>query len=108
MKIIEKKFVPITEAKNYLKESKRELYEQKLAYEYARTFSKLKPAEAEKLIKELESLNISKLKRKFIIMIVDILPSSMDELRTILSSSDVTFKSDEVKKIFEVISKFKR
>ncbi len=106
MKIIDKKYVPIVEAKDILKESKRELYEQKLAYEYAKQFSKLKPDKAKELIEKLNSLGISKLKEEMIIKIVDILPSSIDELRTILTTSELTFKADEINKIYDVVKEY--
>ena len=107
MKIIQKKYIPLVEAKEYLKKSSREIYGQKIAYEYTKLFSKIKPKDAKKLIEELNGLNMAKLKEEFIIKIVDVLPGSIDELRTILSSSSIPFKSEEVKKIFEIISKYR-
>ena len=107
MKIIQKKYIPMVEAKEYLKKSDREIYGQKMAYEYVKSFSKIKPKDAKKLIDELNGLNIAKLKEEFIIKIVDILPGSLDELRTILSSSSIPFKNEEIKKIFEIISKYR-
>ncbi len=106
MKIIEKKYIPISEAKDILKNSKRELYEQKLAYEYVKQFAKLKPEKAKELIEKLKALDIPKLKDEMIIKIVDILPESVDELRTLLTTSELTFKSDEINKIYDVVKEY--
>ncbi len=106
MKVVEKKYIPISEAKDILKESKRELYEQKLAYEYAKQFSKLKPEKAKELMEKLQALNIPKLKEEMIVKIVDILPETIDELRTILTTSELSFKADEINKIYEVVKEY--
>ena len=107
MKVIQKKYIPLVEVRDYLKKSDREIYGQKIAYEYAKSFSKLKPKDAEKLMEELKGLNIQKLNDEYITKIVDILPGSLDEIRTILSSSTISFKNEEIKKIFDVVSKYR-
>jgi DNA-directed RNA polymerase subunit F len=72
---------------------------------FIKKFSKLKPKEAEELRKEIENLNIIKIKPENIVKIIDILPETPEELNKIFT--DVSLDEDETTKILETIKKFK-
>ena len=72
---------------------------------FLKKFTKLKVKEAKEMKKELEGLNIVKLKGEHIIKIIDILPEDAADLNKILV--DVSLDEDENKKILEVVKKYK-
>lgn len=100
-------YIPLSEAKELLEEEsrKRELTElQKAALNHASKFSKLHAKEAKELQKELISLGLTE---QAATKIVDILPSNVDELRTILYPSIQNLDADLANKIMETIGKFR-
>ncbi len=100
-------YIPLSEAKELLEEesSKRELTElQKAALNHASKFSKLHAKEAKELQKELISLGLTE---QAATKIVDILPSNVDELRTILYPGIQNIDADLANKIMETIGKFR-
>jgi DNA-directed RNA polymerase subunit F len=68
-------------------------------------FNKLKPKEARELKKEIEKLEMIKIKPEYAIKIIDVLPETAEELNKIFV--DVSLDEDETKKILETIKKFK-
>ena len=106
--VIKEKFVPVSSAKEILsKEEKDDLeYQQTLALEHAKKFSKLSEKDAYKLIEELQALDNRKLKDKYIVKIADILPKDMEELKVILSGSPVSFDDENLKKVLEIVKKY--
>jgi DNA-directed RNA polymerase subunit F len=81
-------------------------YEQKMAYENARDFTKLTEKQAEDFRKELLSLEMRKLTDNFIIKIIDVMPESAEDLKILLQSSKISFKKQELEKIFEIVKKY--
>lgn len=107
MKIIEAKPVPMGVAKEIMvkKERKEEIsYEQKLAIEHLKKFTKLSKDKALKLIEEIS--NVVKLSDEILVQIVDILPQTKDELRTILATEKFSLRDEEIEKILEIIKKY--
>ncbi len=107
MKVGEAKPVPMAIARDILSKREKEgelLYEQKLALEHLKKFTKLSPKKAESLIKEISE--VVKLSDEVLIQIVDILPKTPEELRTILSIEKFSLREDEIKKILEIIKKY--
>lgn len=104
--VVDEKYVPLATVKEILKKVKNPTFEQKQAYQHARNFSKLKESEAQKLMEELKALEIRKLKDDMIVKIVDILPETAKELKSIVSISKVSFKQDEIEKILEIVKKY--
>jgi DNA-directed RNA polymerase subunit F len=72
---------------------------------FVNKFNKLKPKEAKELRKEIESLEMVKIKPEYTVKIIDILPETAEELNKIFV--DVSLDEDETKKILETIKKFK-
>lgn len=66
-------------------------------------FSKTKAA---KLVKQIRDLEIPRLKDHQILKIVDILPSSEQELKLLLSGFNITVSKDNIKKIMGVVDDY--
>jgi len=73
---------------------------------FIKKFNKLDLEKARELIKELESLDILKLKEEHIKKIVDIIPEDSAEINKILTT-EVNLDADETIKILETIKKYK-
>ncbi len=106
--ILESKPVPMAVVKELLKKKKGEemSFEEKQAIEHLKALTKLSAKEAEKLEEELRKLEMRKLKDENIVKIVDILPTTMEELKLVLSDAKVPFNKEELEKIFEVVKRF--
>lgn len=107
MKVIEVKPVGRAEAKEIMisREKEKELvYEQKLAIEHLKKFTKLKPEDAKKLAKEVSS--ILRMNPETLVQIIDILPKTPDEVRMIFAREKFSLKEDEINKIIEVVKKY--
>lgn len=107
--IIEEKPVSLVRVKSILKKRKAagELtYEQKIAYEHARKFSKLTESRALKLREDLCELGIRRLRPNHIVIILNLLPKSSEELKLITASGVAALKSDEIKRVLEVVKKY--
>ena len=72
---------------------------------FIKKFTKLKPAEAKKLNKKLQELDLIKLNEKHIVKFVDFLPEDNEEANKI--ASDTNLNEDEIKKVLETIKEFK-
>lgn len=107
MKIIEAKPIPMAIARAVMaeKEKEKELgYEQKVAYEHLTKFTKLKEADAEKFLEELNS--IVRMSQETAVQVVNLLPKSADEMRLIFSRERFSLKEDEINKILELVKKY--
>ena len=71
--------------------------------EYINHFVKITPEQGSKLTKKLEDLNIPRLKDIHIAKIIDILPSTLEELRAVLQGYTITVSQDNMKKIVEAV-----
>jgi DNA-directed RNA polymerase subunit F len=101
------KYVSLSEVKNLLEkeEKKRELtYEQKLALEHAKHFSKLGITKAKNMVEEL--VKLERITEPFAFKIVDILPMHPEEVRAIFAKERFTLEDDEVKKIIKIVEKY--
>lgn len=72
---------------------------------FLKKFSDLKKEDTEKLKEEIKSLNLLKVKNEHIVKIIDLLPSSKEELNKIFV--DIGLDEDESKSILEKIKNFK-
>ncbi len=73
--------------------------------DFIKKFSKIASAKAEQLRKELEDLRVLKLKKEYIVKIVDLLPKDTEDLNKIFI--DVSLDEDETNKILEIVKKYK-
>jgi DNA-directed RNA polymerase subunit F len=72
---------------------------------FIKKFSKIQGKKAEELRKELESLEILKLKSEYIVKIIDTLPEDAADLNKIFS--DVSLDEDETNKVLEIVKKYR-
>lgn len=106
LEVLKERFIPITKVVGILKDIKGRTYEQKLAFEHAKKFSKIKLEKARDLCEELKKLGLRRLKEKEIIKIIDILPKDTDELKGLFVGSATAPKKDEIEKIFAIVKKY--
>jgi DNA-directed RNA polymerase subunit F len=107
MKVIDTKPVGMPEAKEIMssREKDKELtYEQKLATEHLKKFTKLKPAEAKKMLEELSA--VLRMSEETKIQILNLLPKTPEELRMIFTRENFSLKDNEIKSILEIIKKY--
>lgn len=106
--ILNSEFVDLTTVKRILKDKPKKdmTYEQKLAYENAKDFSKLTDKKADELIAELRGLGMAKLTDDLIPKLIDLLPLTIDDLKLLLISVKVSFKKEELDQIIEVVKKY--
>ncbi len=106
MKIEDVKPIPMGKAKEIMLKKEKEglSYEQKLALEHLKEFTKLDKEKALKLIEEINS--VVKLSEEILIQIVDILPKTKEELKTITSSEKFSLRDEELDKILEILKKY--
>ena len=110
LEIIEETPVGITQLKEELSKIQKGDNElsprsQKLE-EYVNQFTELSSEEYKKLIGELTKLDIPRLKELHIIKIADLLPVTVNDVKTILQGYALTVTNDNMKKIANVSSKF--
>jgi DNA-directed RNA polymerase subunit F len=68
---------------------------------YLKKFLKTKPEQSKKMKEELEKLDLLKLKKEYIVKIIDLLPEDVTSLNKIFT--DVSLNEDETNKILEII-----
>ncbi len=73
--------------------------------DYLRKFSKMEPEDAEALSRELDSFN---LKTETKIMLINICPETLDELRPLLILEERLIETEEAEKILDVVNKYCR
>jgi len=72
---------------------------------FIKKFVKLSQKEAKELRKELESLELMKLRKEHIVKIIDLMPENAEDLNKIFI--DISLNEDETKKVLETVKKFK-
>ncbi len=108
MKILESKPITMTEAKDIMlkREKTGEVnYEQKLALEHLKKFTKLKASELKKISEELNS--VVHMDPERFVQIINILPTTADEVRMIFAGERFSLKEEEINKIIEIVKKYK-
>ncbi|MBL7170209.1 MAG: DNA-directed RNA polymerase subunit F [Candidatus Aenigmarchaeota archaeon] len=102
--ILTEKLITNTEAKEILTERKKEIelgYEQKNSLDYLKKYDKLTVKKSEKMMGELK--NISKLRERQIIAIINTLPEDVDDLRLVMGKDYTSLSEDEKKLILETV-----
>ncbi|MBR9689953.1 MAG: DNA-directed RNA polymerase subunit F [Candidatus Altiarchaeota archaeon] len=106
--IVEKKPISIAEANEILAGIKRKKnYEQNIAFEYSAKFSKMKTDKATKLFDELNHAGIPRIKRRNIIKLIDIMPSTPEELRAVFAKEDLSLSKEDTEKVLEILTKYR-
>lgn len=76
--------------------------------EYLNQFGTLETRKAEEIYQKIEALKIPRLRDIHIIKIIDILPGSLNEMRTLLQGYTLTLKEDAMKKILDVLKDYNK
>ena len=74
--------------------------------EYLSQFVTLEHKKAEELKQKLEALKLSRLKPEFIIKILDTMPTTVEQLKTLLQGYVVSLNQADTKKVVDVINQF--
>ena len=108
MEIINEKPISMSELKDKLAEIKKRdtelTFRGKKTEEYLNKISKFK--KYEELQKDLEKLDIPRLKDRQIAKIIDILPIDIDSLRTTLVGENLIIKQEDLVKIVDTVKKY--
>jgi len=108
IEIVSEKPISISELKQELEKIKKR--DKELNFRAVRTEEYLQhfvtSKDSAELAKKLEALKIPRLKETHIIKIIDIMPKTLDELKTILQGYTITVNNENLKKIVETVSKF--
>jgi len=104
---VDSKAAPTAEAKRTLERAKEEeLGEfQRRTLDYASKFSRISPAKAEKLVKELSDK--FQLERKDAIQIANTMPKYTEELRTILTVKGKIIGASELQDILKIVNDYR-
>ena len=109
LELVTEKPISLEEMKLHLEEIKKRdkdlNFRAKKTGEYLNLVTKTKCKKPEELKKELESLDILRLKPKHIAKLLDTLPQDLDSLRMIFSGETLALKQEDLPKIIEVIKK---
>lgn len=74
--------------------------------EYLDNFQLIKHSDVEKLTKKLEALGVSRLKNEQIVKIIDLMPTSVEDLKVILSGYNISLPNDVSEKIIAAVKEF--
>ncbi len=74
--------------------------------EYLNTFSTMKSSDAEELFSKLKELGLPRVRDDHLVKIIDLLPSNVDELKTVMSAYSVTISTDNAKKIVDLVAEY--
>lgn len=74
--------------------------------EYLNDFVSIKSADAKKLYEEIEKLDIPRLKDIHIHKIIDLMPTSVEEMKVILQGYTITVTKESMQKIIGVVKKY--
>ncbi|PIN87235.1 hypothetical protein COV19_00685 [Candidatus Woesearchaeota archaeon CG10_big_fil_rev_8_21_14_0_10_44_13] len=74
--------------------------------EYLGLFSNVEVGKARELKEKLKKLDIPRLKEEHITKIVDIMPATSEEVKSILQGYTITVNNDNVKKIADAVAEF--
>ena len=108
LEVISEKLITISEVKKILEEKAKnsELDSiQTITLEYARTFTKI----SEERVEEAKKFLIEEkgLPEEIAIQILNIMPKSIEELRTILAPVERVFTTEELKEIVEKLDEYR-
>ena len=105
--ILSEKPIDINELRNELEKIKardKELnFRAMRTEEYLQNFASLK--DSDKLFKEIDALKVPRLRDQHIVKIIDTLPTTVDDIKTILKAYPITVTNDNLKKVVEVVNK---
>ncbi len=105
--IVERRPATVAAAREILSKVKKPNYEQKAAFEYASKFAKLSAEDAGKLAQELAEAEIPRLKERHVVKLIDLMPGTADEIKSIFAKEDLTLSKDDIDKVLEILAKYR-
>ncbi|MGM5485481.1 MAG: hypothetical protein ACQEP1_06445 [Nanobdellota archaeon] len=109
-KIIEEKPITMAELKvelGRIKKRDEELnFRANKTEDYLKRLTKLSKKKSEDLYKKISELEIPRLKDKHIKKIIDIMPTTKDDVKVVLEAYPITISQDNLKKIASVVKEF--
>lgn len=106
--ILEERPIPMVDLKQELEKIKQRDNElspiSTKTEDYLNQFVGLDAKKANELKEKLEALKISRLKPEFIIKILDTLPTTVEQLKTVLQGYIVSLNQADMKKVVELIN----
>ncbi len=108
--IVEEEAISLSELKNELSKIKKR--DGELNFRAARTedylnkFSTLKLKDIKALKKDIAGLDLPRIKDIHIVKIIDMMPSTEQEMKFILGAFNLTLSKDNLAKLFEVFKKY--
>lgn len=110
IEIIEKKSVSMAALKDELADIKKrdgELsFRGNKTEEYLNEFSTIKPKQAEELYAKIEKLAIPRLKDSHINKIIDMMPTSVAELKVVMQGYSLPVTNENLKKVVDLVAEF--
>lgn len=106
MEVLSEEDVSIYDAKKIMIDREKEkdlVYEQKICLEYLKKVLK-KPFKKE-IVDELSKIKI--LKPRSIVLIINMMPETEDEVKALFSKEAVNLKKNEIQQIIEIVKKYK-
>lgn len=103
IEIISEKSINTAELKEHLESQKNLNFRAQKTLEYLQQTSSLDSKKAKSLVKKLEELGVSRLKELHFNKIVDTLPKTADDVKTILQGYNITVSNENLKKIADVV-----
>ncbi len=106
--VTDEKSVALAKVLEILKKQKKrgELeYKQRLTYDYAQKFAELNIKKAGELIGEL--LKLEKIRTHQAIALVDLMPERKEDVELIFAKERTKLEEDDIKKILELINKYR-
>ncbi|MBD3319130.1 hypothetical protein GF342_04445 [Candidatus Woesearchaeota archaeon] len=102
---------PITSAyvKKILEERQKKgelTFRAQKTYDHLQQIGGLDYKKAEELYKKLEALEISRMRDQYLVKLVDTLPTTEKDAKTILSGFNVSFNSKDLKAMVDVIKDY--
>ncbi len=101
--------VSVHDAKRLLEERKKDrdlVYDQKICLEYLEKVATLTPAQLKNVTEELGGISI--LKPRYIAVILSMMPDTEEEVEALFSKERTNLKKEEIKKIVEIVKKYKK
>ena len=109
MDIVSEDDVSIHDARRMLEDRKKQrdlVYDQKICLEYLEKISSLTAAQLKNLTEELSAISI--LKPRYLSLILSMMPDTEEEVEMLFSKERTNLKKEEIKKIVEIVRKFKK
>lgn len=107
-RVVKERTVPLAEVLKVLEKEKKEgelEYGQRLTYDYAQKFAKLNAKQAGEFMSEL--LKLEKIREHQAVALVNLMPETKEDVELIFSKERTQLEEDEIKKILELINKYR-